>query len=367
MKYLFLKHIMKKLQSILLITLLSVTTVFNSCSSSDDSTTQDSTTTVAEDQQNIEASMTQLLSCLQTFEDGAFSTELQDFFNIANGEIYSDYADLLLDRLDVFNIEFENFSFSSHVGVYAWNANTEVWDFTNSTDNTMVFLFPHDENSASNNVELAITSYASQTVTFDGENSELPTAFTGYIKKNNIELFNISLSNVVYEVNSNFSFPSNIDLSVTTAPFTHTINLSRNTSTEFDFTYGLQNNGSCVTSIMSTIVLNTSDYANIAGAEDFSHAFGTVLHQNFEVRYSVEIDNLAVIDGDITVSQINQFVNADAYYNNAKVGDLVYNEEADGSAFVTIIYQDGTSDNVTRYVGDDFVNQLETIFSAFIN
>ena len=356
---------MKKLQNILLVALISAITLFHSCSSEDSN--NDSSTTVTEDQQNIEASMGLLLNCLDTFEDGAFSTELQDFFNIANGEIYSDYADLLLDQLDVFNIEFENFNYSSHVGNYNWNATTQEWDFTNNTNNTMVFMFPHDENSTANNVELAITSYTSQIVTFDGENSEFPTALTGHIKKNNVELFNISLSNVVYEVNSNFSFPSNLDLSINTAPFTHTINLSRNSSTEFNFSYGLQNNGSCVTSITSTIVLNTSDYANIVGFEDFSHAFGTVLHQDFEVRYSAEIDNLAVIDGDLTPTQINQYINADAYYNNAKVGDLVYNEDTNGDVFVTIIYQDGTSDDVTRYVGDDFVNQLETIFSAFIN
>lgn len=357
---------MKKLQNTLLITIFSAFTLFYSCSS-DDSNPVDTTTTVAEDQQNIEASMSQLLNCLQTFEDGAFSTELQDFFNIANGEIYSDYADLLLDKLDVFSIDIENFAFSSHIGNYTWNANTQDWDFANNNSNTMLFLFPHDENSITNNVELAITSYNSQTVTFDGENSELPTSLTGYIKKDNIEIFNISLSNVVYEVNNNFSFPSNVDLSINTAPYTHTISLSKNAATEFNFSYSLQNNGSCVTSISSTITLNTSDYANIAGLEDFSNANGTILHQDFEVRYSVEIDNLAIIDGDLTPSQINQYVNADAYYNNSKVGDLVYNEEADGSVFVTIIYQDGTSDNVTRYVGDDFINQLETIFSAFID
>jgi len=351
------KNVMK------LVTIL-FTTIFilNSCSSDDSSTPSE--TTVAEDKVNIEESIDQLLDCFQNFENGSFSESVKNFFDISNGDISSEYAEFLLDELDVFNFDIENFNFNAHKGAYTWNQSGQFWEF-DSNVNDMVFFFPSEENSTNNNIELGITSYSSQTVIFNDENFLYPTNIAGYLKENGDEIFTINLSNVTYEVNNNFSFPSNLDLVIFTAPFTHTFDLSKITSTQFDFSYDFQDNGSCVTSISSLINLNTSDYENITGAEDFDNAVGTILHQDFEIRYTVEIDNIDAIE-DPTVIQINQLVNAEVFINDAKVGDLEYAENTDGETVVNIIYKDGTSDNVDIYVGDDFVDELEAIFSAFI-
>lgn len=349
------------------ITLLFLVFIALACETSEDNPNQ--TTTVAEDQANIELSMNQILNCLDTFEAGDFSTELKDFFNITNGEIYSDYAENLLDQLDVFNFDLENFMFNSNTGTYQWNTNTQSWNYTNNLNDKMVFYFPKDENSSSNNIELALTSYNSTQVMFDSEAFQYPTSLTGYVKVDNNEVFSINLSNVTYEVNNTFSFPSNLNLVVHTSPFTHTISIDQNSSTDFHVSYDFQNNGDCVTSINTNFSLNTSNYENIVGLEDFNQANGVVLHQDFELRYTAELDNLATAyDNDnLTVDLINQYINIEAYYNNSKVGDLMYNEDSNEDFYITIIYQDGTSDDVTEYVGDDFVNQLETIFTAFID
>ncbi len=322
-------------------------------------------TTVTEDKENIQSSVDLFLGCLENFENGDFSTAVKNFFEVSNGEFMTAFGENLIDQLDNFNIDTNNFNFNAHTGTYTWSSTTQSWNFITGT-NEMVFFFPSEQNSSSNNLEVAITSYASQTVTFDNQDSLAPTSISGYAKENGTTIFTVDLSNVTYETNDNFSFPSNFNLEIFMAPFTHTFNLSKNTNTQFDFSYDFQDNSGCITSLSSLINLNTSDYQNIVGAADFQDAVGTIRHQDLEVRYSVEIDDIEAIE-DPTVLQINQLVDAEVYYNNAKIGDLEYNEDANGDDFVTIIYSDGTSDNVNIYVGNDFVDQLETIFTAFIN
>lgn len=319
---------------------------------------------VEEVQAEIETTFNAMTDCMQGFESGEFSDSVQDFFNIANGEGDSEWAEYLTDQLEPFEMDLENFELSDHAGTYNWNNSSETWDYSDSPSDKLVFNFPFMEGSSNNNVTITLNSYEYQQVMFDNETEYLPSQLNASISVNNDVIFSVDLDNVIYNVGSDYTVPTNFDLEIITVPMTHTFSFDETSASNFSFDYSMHNNGMCATNFSADFSLNTSDYTNISDVEDFNMASGLISHGDLELQYSVDIDDLGALE-EPTVTEINNFVSVDVYIASALVGELEYAEENNQSV-VYIVFNDGTRENVENYVGEEFTSQIETIFSNFL-
>ena len=159
--------------------------------------------------------------------------------------------------------------------------------------------------------------------------------------------------------------PTNADITIFTAPCTHTFQWRRNSSTEFNLTYNSSTPQGCQTAVSTTVKLQDSDYGNITSVEeDVKSVNGFISQGDLKIVYSANIEVITAID-EPTPSQINNNVDAEVFYNNSKIGDLVF-KEIDGETVIMIVYSDGTSENAENYVSD-FQAQIETIFENYIS
>lgn len=355
-----------KLSKIIIAFLVITLSVLYSCSdSSDNPATQ---TTVAEDKQNITNTFNSFYSCLNTLDDGDLSDFLlYSLFNNTNQE-YNDtwikslsnkfeaqYGDIILnDRLQ----------FANKTGVYTYNVSTESW--TKVANSSLITLrFPSVSTQSTIDSELTLSSYNDTSVTYSSNAVWLPTDVNLTLKRNDVLLFSLNLSNVTFDVNTNFSMPTSATVSIFTSPYSHTFQWSRTTSTQFQFNYNSSTLQGCTTSFNLTVNLQDADYGNITSLEeDVKTVSGSLTQGNLKVVYAINVEAIAAFD-DPTPTQINNNSDAEVFYNDLKIGDLVY-QENNGKSEVYIVYSDGSTENVEVYVGD-FQAQIETIFENYIN
>lgn len=335
---------------------------FSSCNSDDTPTSEP---TVEEIQQDIHNTFDGFVTCMQGYENGAFSNAFQTFMNLNNGEMDSEYADSLVDELGEFEFDLENFNMSEHAGVYNWNSNQYLWNFTANNDNKLVFNFPFSSTGTTNNTTVTIDNYSIQQYNLTNETLFVPTRILGSIIKDGNEIFNVDLDNVTYHSNNDIVSPISFDLEIRTDPMTHHFTLTQNASNHLEFDYNSHNDNSCSTTITIDASTLINDYAFVEEIEDFADVSGTIAHDNLEIRFNAQVDNLSNID-EPTAAQINQLIEAKVYVADSEVGELEYNEDNDDSN-IFIIFNDGTRENVNNYVNQELAGQLEAVFANFID
>ena len=321
--------------------------------------------TIEEIQQDIHQTFDGFVTCMQGYEDGQFSTALQSFLMMSNGDINEDYAEILSDELGEFDFDLENFDMADHSGIYTWNANNELWDYVSNTTNTLVFNFPLTQSSATNNMSVTINDYEITSFNVSGTTEYYPVKFLASIEKGGNEIFNIDLDNVNYRQNGNAVAATNFDLEIRTVPMTHLFTLHENNTQQLEFDYSSSNDNSCNTTISLNASTILSDYILLEDVEDFAHVSGTIGHDSLEVRFDVQADNLNNID-EPTAAQINQLVEAKVYLNNSEIGELEVSGE-NNDRIINIVFDDGTIENVDNYVNDELAQELEAIFSNYMN
>ena len=70
-------------------------------------------------------------------------------------------------------------------------------------------------------------------------------------------------------------------------------------------------------------------------------------------------------DDNPTAAQVNQLVDAKVYLNNNEIGNLEYNDDVNKK--IVVVFEDGTRENATNYVNQELVDELEAIFSNYID
>lgn len=345
---------MKKLLSILL---LSTLLFLISCNKDE----PEDEPTIEEIQQDIHQTFDGFVSCMQGYEDGQFSTALQSFLMISNGNINEDYAETLTDELGEFDFNLENTNIlSEHSGVYDWNYSTEMWTYTANTNNELIFNFPFSANGSINNTMVTINAYELQMLS--GE--YYPIKFIASIEKDGNEFFNIDLDNATYEVSTEEVIPTSFELEILTAPMTHNFTLTKLANNEFKFDYSSHNDNSCDTTISIDATSIGSNMINIEDVEDLSTISMVIGHDALEIHFDVQSDNLSSIDNPTAV-QINQLVDAKVFLNNSEIGELEVSDE-NNDQVVYIVFNDDTRENVENYVNDELAQELEAIFSNYI-
>lgn len=350
---------MKKILSLLFVSSLLL---FMSCGSDEGGPSEP---TIQEIQQDIQATFDGFVTCMQGYENGAFSTAFQSFFAMSNGEMNSDYAELLTDELGEFDFDVEDFNLSDHSGVYIWSSNSETWSYTSNTTNTLVFEFPFTQSGTSNNTVITIDSIAIEELVLQGDTEYFLSRLLGTIEKDGSEIFNIDLDNVTYTTTDDTVSATSFDLEIRTIPMTHHFTLSELSNNHFTFDYSSYSESSCNTTISLDASTVISDFSFLEELEDFANVSGTIAHDNLKVLFNVQADNLNSID-EPTAAQINQLFEAKVYLANSEIGELAYNDDND-SKIIYIVYNDGTKEDVKNYINQDLADQLEAVFSNYID
>lgn len=340
--------------------------LFYSCSSS--SPADDSSTTVAQDKQNITSTIEGFYGCLNTLDDGDLSDFLlYSLFNNGSSEYNDTYLKSLSDKFELQYGEIilnDKLQFATKTGIYTWNTSTNSW--TKVANSTMIrLIFPSIQNNTALDSELTLDTYNDVSTSFEANTYWLPTAANLTLKRSGTTLFSLNLSNVTFQTGTNFSMPISADLTVYTAPFTHTFQWRRNTSTDFSLTYNSSTPQGCGTSLVTNVKLHDSDYGNIVSVEDdVKTVSGSISEGNLRVNYTINVEGIA-LHTDPTDAQINANSDAEVFYNNAKIGDLEY-RTVNNKTEIFIIYSDGTSENVDVYVSD-FEITVRNIFANYLN
>jgi hypothetical protein len=258
---------------------LIVLTVFYSCSSSNNS--DPSNTTVAEDRQNITNTINSFYDCLNTLDDGDLSSFLlYSLFNSTNQQ----YNDTWLKNLsDKFELQYgqivmdNKLQFATRTGVYTWSNTTQSWTKINNSS-VITLKFPSRQNQTAIDSELSLNSYSDTSTSYNSNTVWLPTGASLTLKRNDITVFSANLSNITFDINTNFTMPTNADLTIYTSPFTHTFQWRRNSSTDFQLNYSSSTPQGCATSVVTNLKLIDSDYGNITSInEDLKTVNGTII------------------------------------------------------------------------------------------
>ncbi len=323
-------------------------------------------TTVVQDKQNITNTIRDFYGCLNTLDDGDLSNFLlYSLFNSTNQQYNDTYLKSLTNKFElqygqlVLN---NRMRFANNTGIYTWSNSTQSWTKANSS-NVITLLFPSRLNQTIDS-ELSFNSYNDVLTSYNATNYWMPTAANLTLKRNGNLVFSLNLSNVTFDTNTNFTMPTNADISIYTSPFSHTFQWRRISSTEFQLSYNSSTTQGCGTNSVTVFKLYDSDYGNIISVkDDVKTVNGTLIEGNLKVVYSINVQGLSVYTNP-TASQINNNSDAEVFYNGSKIGDLSY-EIINNNSEVFIIYSDGSRENIDVYVGD-FQNQINTIFANYI-
>jgi hypothetical protein len=356
---------MKKLQ-MRIAAIIAFAIIFAYSCSSDSSS--NSSTTVVQDRQNIGNTIDDFYSCLNTLDDGNFSDfMLYSLFN-STDQTYND--SWIRNILDNFETQYgtlvvnDKLQFASLKGTYTWNIALQTWVKTINSSK-IVLIFPSTDTGLTNDAELSLNSYSDTNTSFNGVNYWLPSAANLTLKRNSLQVFSINISNVTFQTSTNFTMPLTATIDIYTAPFTHSFQWNRISSTKFKLDYSSSTPQGCGTSWSNTFELQDSDYGNITSVkEDLKTLNGTLTEGNLKIVYSINTEAISAYT-DPTTAQINSNINAEVFYNNAKIGDLSY-EDVNGQSEIFITYSDGTSENINVYVGD-FQTQINDIFANYLN
>jgi len=105
-------------------------------------------TTVTEDRENIQATLDNMLVCVDDMTSArAIDVLLRDFLNVSEGSAYNE--DWNLELSDKFQNVFDfahieesgRFNLAHHAGWYMFNHNTQSWGMTPVTNNTITNQF----------------------------------------------------------------------------------------------------------------------------------------------------------------------------------------------------------------------------------
>ena len=331
-------------------------------------------TTVQEDIANINAALDALIDDVSTWEQGPTSGRMADaFYSDEFGYdtrwIESVYYWYLLEDVESDIITrpprriLRGIDFNASEGTYRLlrDDGSLTWKNTGSASGIELIGPATLDDAVSdpivNNAVVTLSSYTDQRVTFNGDDRFLPTQASATIDISDQRVLELDLSNVEYDVDDDVSIPTSADLSLVTEPYEHTVQLRRNSDTEFDLQFSIEDEGDAVVDLGLLITLDSPDYTQIADE-------GSVDNVNFQLDFPNEISlagdvqlNRLLTVSDPSEAQINQFVSANLLYRGVEVATLEYEEARED--FI-IEYKDGTTDPASDYY-DDFMERLEGI------
>lgn len=324
-------------------------------------------TTVEEDKANIQKSFDDLSQCLIDLKDSrSIDLFFRDFLNVTENEVLNeDWLDDLTDELegvvDADHVE-ENsrFDLSYHAGTHIYDIANKTWGKVNDVNDKMIFRFPSEPNLTSNNVELVMDSYIDSQVSIDGEEVYLPTAMNMYMDVDGQRLMTLNLAKVTYADNADFEIPVEISASLFLDPIQVDIELSRQSTIEYEMEMGFSDANLCDIKINAQVELKDDDLENLS-QDGFEKVAVQVNIGQLSIQTLGDVANLIAIGEDATEVEVNSLLDLDVLFNDVKIADLEVNEDMET---ILIYYKDTTSEDTSVFY-DGFWDDIKDAWSEF--
>lgn len=322
-------------------------------------------TTVAQDRTNIQKTLDDILQCVTDLKS-ARTTQilLRDFLRMSDGEVLNeDWIDDITydleDVVDTDHIEDNNrMDMAFHSGTHSYVHNTNSWQKVNNTDN-IIFEFPSNRSVNNNNAVLTMDRYEDTFVTIDGEDLYLPTSCHMTLVVDGQLLAELDVKNVTYAQNSDFEIPVELDATMFFDPINASINVTRNSLTEFYAEFSMTDADLCLYRAEVDVELTDDDFENLT-KNSFEKLEGSVSIGAMTIQSLGGAAQLIAMD-DPSENAINSLLDLDVLFNGAKIVDLEYDED---NETMVIFYKDGTSEDGQNFY-DDFINDLELLVREF--
>lgn len=354
-----------------LLSLLLITFLAFSCKKDDDDGSEMEEemeiveTTIAQDQQNIQASFDDGIACTAEMKNGKMVTSLmREFLDLADGEVLNDeWIDQIFTNFDnVVNVEAiddnNRFDLSFYEGTYTFNHADFSWSKSN-LNNKVVIEFPSSPIKNNNNAKITVENYSDTNVTIEQENLWLPKQVDIKIEADGEEIIRVDLNNVEYANNADFEIPIAVDLNVYMNPFNMSLKVDRTTATDFEVDMAMASS-SCTMSARATVELNDSDFENL-NEDSFKEITIELGLNDLKVQTLTGLADLIKLD-DPTENQINSVLDLDVLFNNMKIADLKFDDEAES---LILVYKDGITEEDSQIYYQPFVDQFEALIQEF--
>ncbi len=323
-------------------------------------------TTVEEDKANIQTTFDNMLVCVDDMTSArAIDVLLRDFFNVSDGEAYNeDWAEELSGNFEgVFDFEHieENgrFNILHHGGRYYYNHNTQSWVKGLAASEIVTVQFPTSPELTENNASFVIDQYFDQSIVIDGEEIFAPSKMHALLDVDGQRLFELNLDKVTYEENSSFEIPVEIDATLFLDPMEISLDVVRNSSTEFTGMLGFNDGSQCRMSLEADITLADDDFENLT-EESIERLHAKVRIGDLTLQSLAGLAELLTMD-DPNESTINSLLDLDVLFEDLKIADMEYDETEEN--FV-LYYKDTSSESAANYV-DDFLEKMEAMVVEF--
>ena len=325
-------------------------------------------TTVEEDQANIQKTFDDLLICVSDFKDSrSIDIFFRDFLHLSDGESLNenwieDVTEAMEDVIDYDHIDQnDRLDLAHHAGTHIYVHSTQTWSKVNDVNDKMIFLFPSDPSQTVNNVELIMDKYEDQEVTIDGESIFLPAAAHIVMNVDNQKMMELNLDKVVYASNQNFEIPVEVSATLFMDPINITVNLQRNSTTEYRLEALIDDGLSCSIGLEIDVNLKDDDFENLTN-DGFEQVHVKVNVGRMTIQSIADIATLiAMSEDNISDTQINSLLDMDALFDGIKIADIEISEEQET---VFIFYKDLTSEDSNIYY-ESFWQDVKDLWTEF--
>ena len=317
-----------------------------------------------EAEERIDSAIDGLSESAGTLEGGVFSRSLNDFLGLEDGNATrEEWAEDLIGGLDtVIETSSERFRFDASTGKYVWDADSERWTESGSSDD-IILEFPATRGTVGNNATFELSRYSDTPLDIDGQTVYLPTSGTASIRVDEEEVFAVDLNGVDYatEEGLEIPIPQSFSLEILTAPHTHTFSLTENSSTNYDFSFDLANEGQLVTGISLGAQLATDNYDELQSTDVEELSGELRIGSDLTLSYTIQAGELAEFD-DPTESQINDRIDASIQSQGQEIATLRFDEAAER---IEVVYSDESTDPASVFY-EDFLDEVEAIWSDYL-
>jgi hypothetical protein len=306
--------------------------------------------------------------------NGAFGSFAQSLFGDLQGGTTSTIAEMIskknghgelmidaLDQQDILvtydgRLDYD----ASEKGEYNWD--TDQWVSSGSSGD-VILNFPSESQTSENNATFTLAEYSDTEVTMNGDSEYLPTQIDASIDTDgqgtifSVDLGGTDSGPATYQLGQMVD----VGVEILTAPLLHSFELMSPSATQFNFSFGLDNNetGNLVMGLSADVALNNDDYSDIE-AEDVDEVSGNLdLSSEVSIAYALDTDDLAALGEDPSPQAINNEIeNASILLNGEEAATLEYGtttvNTGDGETEVEtllVVYGDGSEDPFVEVFG----------------
>lgn len=323
-------------------------------------------TTVEEDKANIQTTLDNMLVCVDDMTSArAIDVLLRDFLQMSDGEVYNEEwaSDLSGNFENVFDFqhieENSRFNLTHHKGWYSFNHATQSWNKAPVEDNIVTVQFPTSPELEANNAVIIIDRYEDQSIVIDGEDLFAPASIHAQLNVEGQKIFELNLDKVTYAENSTFEIPVEIDADLFMDPMTISLDVTRNSTTEFTGMLAFNDGSSCNMSLEADVTLMDDDFENLT-EESIEKVHAKVRIGDLTIQSLAGLADL-IGQEDPDQSTINSLLDLDVLFGDLKIADLEYDEVEEN--FV-LFYKDESSESAASYI-DSFLEDMEAMIVEF--